>query len=400
MKIAIIEPILSSPYGTSRFALSVAAALKKLGHLVVIYTNEFSDKVFPELVRGLDIKIAKAKFKEEDLRGARTIVGKLIQRWQRRSAHIENSKLIFELMDKDFDIIDCQNLYTYRVGYLYKKNINKNAKIIWSLYDVPWIHRSVGRFLYDLPRQLNSYLEEILEKKFYSLVDKVVLLESRNYSVAKRLGFSDSLISPIFFSGVDENFYFPVKNIAKIDEIRLLSVGALGSYRRYEDIISAVAILKKRGIPAKATLVCKASPDTILYREQILRFAESLGVVDDIDFRFEGASDEELRLTQHRSHFYVSPNTIGIWSMAAFEAMAAGLVLVVSRITSNAEVLKDGEHAMFTDPGKAEDIADKVEWALKNSKEYERIALAGQRFTRENFTWQKYAEKFLEAARK
>jgi glycosyltransferase involved in cell wall biosynthesis len=395
MKIAIIEPILSLPYGTSRFALSVAAALQKLGHQVVIYTNEFNENVFSGLARGIDIRVARPKLKEEDLRGARTIFGKLLQRWQRRSAAAENSRLIVGLMDKDFDIIDCQNLYTYRVGYLYKKYVNKNAKVIWSLYDVPWIHRPAGRFLHDAPRQLNSYLEEVLEKKFYCSVDKVVLLENRNYPIAKRLGFADSQIFLIPWSGVDEKFYFPVKDIARVKEVRLLSVGALGSPRRYEDIISAVAILKKRKIPTKATIICRVSPDVVSYKEQISRFAESLGVAGDIDFHFAGASDEELREAQRQSYFYVSPNTIGIWSMAAAEAMAAGLVLVVSRVTSNVEVLKDGEHALFSDPGNPVDIADKVDWALKNPKEYERIALAGQRFVKENFTWEKYAEKFL-----
>ena len=165
MKIAIIEPVLSLPYGTSRFALSVAAALQKLGHQVLIYTNEFNEDIFSGLARGLNVKVVQPRLREEDLKGARTVFGKLVQRWQRRALAAENSRLIAEAMDKDFDIIDCQNLYTYRVGYLYKKRVRKNVKVIWSLYDVPWIHRPAGRFLYDLPRRLNSYLEEILEKK-------------------------------------------------------------------------------------------------------------------------------------------------------------------------------------------------------------------------------------------
>lgn len=397
MKIAIIEPILSLPYGTSRFALSVAAALKKLGHQVIIYTNEFSDKVFPGLVRGLNIKVAKPRFIEEDLRGAKTVFGKLVQRWQRRSLAAENSKLIAEVMDKDFDIINCQNLYTYRVGYLYKKQINKKTKIIWSLYDVPWIHRPAGKFFYDLPRQFNSYLEAILEKKFYRLVDKVVLLEDRNYNVAKSLGFADSDICRILFSGVDEKFYFPVKDMSKVKEVRFLGVGGLGPERRYEDIISAVAILKKKGIPAKATIICRVSPDAALYKEQILHFTESLNAIGDIDFYFNGVTDEELLVEQRKSHFYVYPNTITIWGMAAIEAMAAGLVLIVSRVTSTAQVLEEGKHALFSDAGKPEDIAAKAEWAFQNPKEYQRIASAGQNFVKENFTWERYAEKIIEA---
>lgn len=396
MKIAIIESTISVPYGIVRFALSVAVSLQRRGHKVVIYTNEFSDKTFPELVRGLDIKIARPRLKEEDLRGARTIFGKLIQHWQRRTLAVENSKLIVKLMDKDFDVINCQGLYTYQAGYFYKRYVNKNVKIIWSLYDVPWIHRPVGRFLHDLPRQLNSYLEEVLEKKFYRFVDRVVLLENRNYPVAKRLEFADSQIFLIPWSGVDGKFYFPVKDIAKVKEVCMLSVGSLGPPRRYEDIISAVTILKERGIPAKATIICRVSPDTVSYKEQISRFAESLGVASDINFRFEGASDEELREAQKISHFYVSPNIIGIWSMAAVEAMAAGLLLIVSRTTSIAEVLEEEKHALFTDPGKPEDIADKAEWALKNPKEYGRIALAGQQFVKENFTWDVYAKKLID----
>ena len=79
-----------------------------------------------------------------------------------------------------------------------------------------------------------------------------------------------------------------------------------------------------------------------------------------MDFYFEGVSDKELFALQAKTFAFIFPNHIKIWGMAAAEAMAAGLPVVVSDSTSVAEAMTDGENALFVRPGHPEEIAAKV----------------------------------------
>lgn len=108
-------------------------------------------------------------------------------------------------------------------------------------------------------------------------------------------------------------------------------------------------------------------------------------------------SEGGLLEAYEKSDVFVFPNHIKIWGLAAFEAMAAGLPLVVSNITSIAEVLRDNENALFVEPLRPEQIAHKVEQLLKDPLVYKEIATAGQEFVKKELTWDAYAKRFLDA---
>ena len=111
-----------------------------------------------------------------------------------------------------------------------------------------------------------------------------------------------------------------------------------------------------------------------------------------VDRRYEGANDTELLRAYHESDIYVFPNHVRIWGMAAFEGMAAGLPLVVARGTSVAELLTDGENALFVDRLRPAQIAEQAARLVGDSELYRRIGEAGQRFVKENLGWNKYVD--------
>jgi glycosyltransferase involved in cell wall biosynthesis len=117
-----------------------------------------------------------------------------------------------------------------------------------------------------------------------------------------------------------------------------------------------------------------------------------------VEFLFEGASEEELHAILSRAHFYVFPNHIPIWSMSSFEAMAAGLVLLVSSVTSVAEALRDGDEARFFPSGDCAAIAECALELVRNPGEYSRIAEKGQRFVKEHLGWDIYIQNLMHAA--
>ncbi len=77
--------------------------------------------------------------------------------------------------------------------------------------------------------------------------------------------------------------------------------------------------------------------------------------------------------------------------------MAAGLPVILCRTTTSTEVLEDGKIALFVNPISPEQIAEKVKHLVDNPADYFRIASAGQKFVKENMSWEKFAEETLRA---
>jgi len=390
MKIALIELSLAHLAGAQKFAINIALVLQTKGEEVQIFTTEYEPRYFPEAA-DLKINVIPRRVSEVISGKGSTPFGKLAERFKRSAVALDNIKNVVQVMDKDFDVLLCHNNYAYRAAYFYER-INPRAKRIWIMHDPPWAYRRSGRFFYDIPRLFFSWLEKKMERKFYSCVERVVVLDERNKNLAQDFGLQAEIVR----GGLDfESFYAPAKDIKKKMDFKVVGVGALSPYRRYEDIVKAVAILRRKGIAARAVIVSKIAFSTESYRRMLLDLAKNEMVENFIDFRWEGVEEEALRKILKESDFYVFPNQIQIWGMAAFEAMAAGLPLIVSKSTSVAEVLIDGKNALFVLPACPEDIAEKIKMLVDNPQYYKKIVENGQKFVRENLDWKKYAENLL-----
>lgn len=393
MKIALILFNLSTEAGAPRFLLSFAQALKKMGHRVVIYTSEYNPgKCFPNLNKGLDIREIKSPAPAASTLGAGTILGKGIQRIQRYRLTNKIARDITAAMDRDFDIVNCHTDFSYRVGFLYKK-INQKAKFIWTMHDSPFDFNPKKNFLENMVIKIAYAVEETLEKRFFLKADLAVVLDNRNAEIARGFGLPTEVIR----GGVDFNAFYaePRRRQAGSKDVNLIGVGSLGPYRRFEDIISAVAILRKRGCNAKALLACQDFWSNKAYRQSFEKFIDDSGVAKFIDARFNGIPEKEFAKAYDQSDVYIYPTNLKIWGMAPFEAMTAGLPTIICSASSDVEVIKDGENALLVDPLRPDQIADRVEQLIKSPELYENIARNGQEFVRNNLTWEKYAENFM-----
>lgn len=190
-----------------------------------------------------------------------------------------------------------------------------------------------------------------------------------------------------------DSFFCEVRKI--FSPIVLLAVGSLSPARRFEDIILAAENLRDKGYETKVNIVCRDFSKNSAYKDFLLRLTEEKHMRKTVKFYFEGASEDNLRKIQSESHIFVFPNNTRIWSMIAFESMAAGLALVVSDATNVAEVLKNGENAIFSKSGNPSSIAEGIKYLFDNPETYKKIARNGQEFVRTNLTWKRYVEKVI-----
>lgn len=392
MKIALAHFNLATESGDPKMVFSIAQGLKKLGHDVMVYCAEFDAKAcFPRLNRGLDIRVIPPSSSLASVRSAAGIAGKVRERIKQIRLYNELVQRMANEIDKDLDFIICENDYSYKLGYFYKK-MKPDTKVVWIMNNPPFFHSPKDNVLADILSRWAAWFEKMSSRHFGKGVDWVIVYDDESRRLAEAVGRPMKIArNPI---DVDY-FYAPPKRGIAGKRLQLLGVGALSPQRRFEDMIAAVALLRKKGYDARAVLICKDFWGNKAYRGAFEGFMRSSGVAEYIDARFSGASEEEYLQVVRASDIFVLPNNIKIWGVGAFEAMAAGLPLIVSRATAVAEVLRDDKEALFVDVVRPDQIAEKVELLVKDPELYIQVASAGQECVRQEMGLDNFVKGIL-----
>lgn len=398
MKIAIVCFNINWPTGGPRLIFSLAGSLARLGHKVVIYTPEFTGEYFKELWQGLDIRVIppKKKFIWEGRPGFFKWIKRKIEQ---ERLHIDTARRIANAIDLDIDILNLHD-YAYRVGYFYRKR-NPKVKIIWNSNDPPYSYLPKSNLLKDTLSRLYNFYRDVSSRKYFKAIDKIAVLDVYNKEWCKKRGLGAEII----YLGVDfEKFYLPLRNFkekAKRKEARLMGLGALNAYRRYEDTINAVKFLRDWGYNVTLKIICNDAWQESEHRKELLNLVEKNDLKKFVTLQFEGVHHEELMEAFKESDIfvyavYLPPPRHGFgFSIAVLEAIAAGLPVILCNTTTSEEVLSDGETALFVRPMSPHDIAEKVKFLVDNPDVYMKIAEAGQKLVKENFSLEKYAQNIL-----
>ena len=404
MKIAIVCFNLSWQAGGPRLIFSLARTLKKNGHQVVIYTPEFSGEHSKELWEGLEIKVIEPDKRISWSNESKGIFSWIIGKLRKESQHVKVAKKLAQAMDPDFDIVNLHD-YAYRVARFYKQK-NPKAKIIWTDNDPPYMFLPKKNFIRNILGRLYVIYKDTFGRKYFKEIDSVTVLDFYNRDWCEKRGIK-AIVSRL---GVDfENFYNPVKDFtekAKNKSVKIMGLGALNPYRRYEDIVLAVKNLRDSGYKAEALIISRDSWNEKEYREKLIRLVEENNLEDHVKFMFEGASEAELREAFKNSDIFAYPvylppprNGFG-FSIGALEAVAAGLPLIICHTTTSSEVLEDGKTALFVNPMSPDQIAEKVKLLINHPEKYKKIAERGQNFVKNEMTWDKYTKILLDSFNK
>ncbi len=401
MKIALVCFNLSWQAGGVRLLYEEAHALKRLGHTVVLYAPEFDEKVYSHLRLGIDIRVIRPpeaivwQFK------SRNLIARIFEKWERERQLRRAARHIAEAMDTDFDIVNVHD-FAYRVARWYRAR-NPRAKIVWYMADPPYMYLPKANVFYDFASRLFNWYADRVERRYFRYIDVAAVLVRRNKA------WLEERVVPamIVWTGINfDAFFASVRSVFKTKPITLMSVGALNKYRRFEDVIDAVKLLRDEGYNVWLTVVCKNIWRQDDYLQKLRTFVAERKLAAYVELRSDGASEEELKKLYAMSHIFVLPihlppprNGFG-WQMVAFEALAAGLPLIVSRKNDVVEVLRDDETALFVDPMRPDQIAAKVKMLIDKPEFYKKIATAGQEFIRTNMSWEKFAQGIIDAAGK
>ena len=173
--------------------------------------------------------------------------------------------------------------------------------------------------------------------------------------------------------------------------------GIISPSRGLSIVPRALAILKNRNLAIPFKIAGIVSPEG--YLQDLVREAIDLGVGDMI--QYQGIlTKENTILLQHESSISLVPNPPTGNNVASFptkllECMALGLPIVYSNLPNYEAVAGAAKAGISFDVSKPEQMADAIEFLVKNPDIAKQMGESGQRAVRERLNWSVESTKLL-----
>jgi D-inositol-3-phosphate glycosyltransferase len=383
MKIALIMHELLVEGGGERQCVSLARALARQGHEVVVYTSAYDPShCFPEICQEIAI-IETGRGRWPRLRKPAFLRGYFDMLHLARTVRTRHE-------------IWNPHHWPGQWGALWLKR-KLGGAVLWMCNDVP--------NLFEKSRQRESIgAISAAVHRIYYLYDRA---QNRKIDLTMFLSrWAESEFKKIYpgntcvvRSGADPARFFPGGDRRKIrdrfgyqpDEFVLLWLGIFMPHRRLQDAIEAVSHLASRGVKVRLLLAGsgRSFPE---YFDSLKELAVRLNVPEQVTFAGK-VEDDEVRDFYCACDAFLFPNENQTWGLAVLEAMACGCPVLVSQGAAVHEVLTDGENALLFPPRNPEALAQKIEWLIGRPEDRGRIAQAGLHLVRAKYNWEEFARQ-------
>ena len=120
------------------------------------------------------------------------------------------------------------------------------------------------------------------------------------------------------------------------------------------------------------------------------------GVLDRVHFG-GNVAQADLPRWYHSVDLYISPSHVDGSSVTLMEALASGLPCLVSDIQGNREWIEDGVNGWLFRDGDADDLAEKILFAMRHRESFAGIGESARRTAEQKADWKKNFGKLLEA---
>ncbi|MFH1581650.1 MAG: glycosyltransferase family 1 protein [Pseudomonadota bacterium] len=184
--------------------------------------------------------------------------------------------------------------------------------------------------------------------------------------------------------------------LAKIGGGFLLSVGRTHPHKNFLNLIEAFKVLKGNNKNFNRKLVIAGLPG--MQHEQINNKICDDNLGGDI-FLLGNVSNDDLALLYRKAELFIFPSLCEGFGLPILEAMSFGLPVACSNAACLPEI--GGEAALYFDPLKVADLADKI-YDILSSENFKRELISKGYQHIKGFSWKKTAERavkvFIEAA--
>ncbi|MGB2698551.1 MAG: glycosyltransferase [Candidatus Zixiibacteriota bacterium] len=240
-----------------------------------------------------------------------------------------------------------------------------------------------------------SFLHKLRVKHALSKAD---LLTSDGQDMAdaiEKLGVIKKkiVISPM---GVDQSLLEKCKGKRPSQEtFTILSARKLEPlYNLKTLVLAASEVVKKFKGKVKFIIIGEGSQ-----KQNLLGLSQKLGLNEYVEFKDFLPREEFLNLFQ-QAHLYLSTSLSDSTSVALLEAMASGIIPVVTDIPGNREWIMDGKNGFLFSPEDHKALAEKIIYAIDNFENLNRIRGENLALIKKRALWQdnmkRIEDSFLE----
>jgi glycosyltransferase involved in cell wall biosynthesis len=294
----------------------------------------------------------------------------------------EHIFFIFDKHRRDIDLLHFPQSYGV-IGY--------KGKFVLTIHDLRAYLRP------DLVNYRSHLVSKIIQRR--NMQKAIMIITVSNYvknEIIKNCSINPNKIF-VIYNGVDERFYKPINQVKLMNKYNLpkdyvLFVGETHPNKNLRRTIEAFRYVQEK-YKLNLHFIIAGSPGAD--HDKLKSQVKHLGFDNFVHF-LGYFPDKDLPFLYRNARIFIFPSIDEGFGIPPIEAMASGIPVVASNVSSIPEIL--GDAAILVNPFCISSIAKGIEDALINSQEQqERIKKAIKRL--KLFSWEKMTKQVIEVYR-
>ena len=272
----------------------------------------------------------------------------------------------------EVDVVHINSSYSY-IGAI--ASLKENIPFVWHIREL--LEEDQSNTMWDRKKA-----NELINKS-----NKVITISgtvNRKYSQ-----FIDANRLTTIYDGVDVGkFYNPQKDIFNTSLVRLIFVGNIAIYKGILDFVESCILLNNSNFNDFEVLIVGAGDDQ---------------VIEDVKSRFSKANMSDcVRFLGYQKDVNVFLNESDIFCMCSkseafgrttVEAMLSGNLVIGANTAGTKDLIDDGTTGILYEQGNAEDLCEKMLYAINNKSKSRKIAESGRKYMFENMSAERNADE-------
>lgn len=396
MRIGLVSFELVANGGEQRQLLCLAKGLQEMGHNVTVYAYRYNPaRCYPTLSRQLDIRAVQTLTEDRLVQRSNTrgVLSVAVRRY------FFESRVLAQLVDA-VDVLNPHGRPAHRTA-VFSKRVT-GTPVVWTCNDiVGWEKDGHRARLPAAAQALASWAMKPREESIVRDIDAIAVLDPGVRQILER---AYGRPTRVVRNGVDtQNLTERPEGRRRIrsrygiaDEAFLvLWLGILEPFRRIEDLLEAVSLLRLQGTEVRA-LVVGRQDSAPRYAQQLARSVAEHQLEPLVRFVAQSVPEEDLADYYSACDALVFPNDQQSWGLAPLEALACRRPVIVSRGSGVHEVLRNEETALLVPPRDPQALAGALRRLVADAALVERIACQGRELVAAEFSWKSYATRMAE----
>jgi len=285
-------------------------------------------------------------------------INRVIREWKPDIIHVHDFKHVPELFQLNY------YLKKYNIPrYLSVHNLRTHITMVKTLC-LSWFYRMTFHGAYSGWNHI------------FTVNDNIKEIISRDANVTKISNIGNA-IGPV--PELPEEQIGAYRNQLKVNSFKIISVGNLKLEKGFSLLIKAVDLLIQKKYDIQVCIIGKGEE-----QESLISDIKSMGLTGNFILTGD-LSNAQVRNLYSLFDAFVLPSYSESFGVVYIEAMYAGLLTVGVKGQGIDGVIKHGINGFLVNPQDVTDLAENIEYIIKNKEIVKEIALKGQKLIRDEY---------------